>query len=65
MSFRRRHRPPPVEEKVEEEPEEPPPRLESGRRPSSLAQLELALSPGSGGGAFRRHCRGYRGPADG
>jgi protein TonB len=47
--------PPPIEEeKEEEEPEEeppPPPKLAEETPPLDLSQLELALNPGTGGGA--------------
>jgi protein TonB len=47
--------PPPVEEEKEEEkPEEeppPPPKLAEETPPLDLSQLELALNPGTGGGA--------------
>ena len=47
--------PPPVEEEKEEEkPEEeppPPPKLAEDTPPLDLSQLELALNPGTGGGA--------------
>lgn len=44
--------PPPPEEEPEEEPEpeEPPPELQEEAPPLDLAQLELALNPGMGGG---------------
>lgn len=46
--------PPPIEEEPpeEEEPEEPPPQMEPDTTPLDLADLELALDPGTGGEGF-------------
>lgn len=45
--------PPPMEQQPEEEPEEePPPELEENASPLDLSQIELALNPTLGEGAF-------------